>query len=178
MFRDKFLVTLVAEHDLGPLRGERQLPAAAVPVLRCAAGKPDLPPGGRSHYSRDISQLQQLCEKQDMRCKHLQRSLTGRGCLAWCCPGAKESLHGPAPCTAPRTTGCRNGMSVSHPRASPNPAEPKANKMKAPWPWEAVSVCYISDAAALPAVLLCTMEYYRISLTTAKKKIAYVLLSC
>lgn len=97
MFRDKFLVTLVAEHDLGPLRGGRQLPAAAVPVLRCAAGKPDLPPGGRSHYSRDTSQLRQLCKKQDMSCKHLQRSLTGRGCLAWCCPGAKESLPCPSP---------------------------------------------------------------------------------
>lgn len=54
---------LAPEHHLGPLHGERQLLAKAVSTLCCAAVKPDLPPGGRSHYSKDGFQLQELSEK-------------------------------------------------------------------------------------------------------------------
>lgn len=56
MFSDKFLVSLASEHHLGPLQGERQLLAGAVSARCCAGVKPNLPPGGRSHYSKELSE--------------------------------------------------------------------------------------------------------------------------
>ena len=63
MFVGKFLVSLAPEHHLGPLHEERPLLAGAIYAFCCAAVKPDLPPGGRSHYSKEGFQLQELSEK-------------------------------------------------------------------------------------------------------------------
>lgn len=70
MFSDKILVSLASEHHLGPLQGERQLLAGAVSARCCAGVKPNLPPGGRSHYSKELSEkagheLQTLSEETD-----------------------------------------------------------------------------------------------------------------
>lgn len=56
MFSDKILVSLASEHHLGPLQGERQLLTGAVSARCCAGVKPNLPPGGKSHYSKELSE--------------------------------------------------------------------------------------------------------------------------
>lgn len=78
-------MVLPPEHHLGPLHGERQLLARAVSALCCVSVKPNLPPGGRSHYSKDGFQLQELSEKAGHELQTPSDEL-GReaGDLSWC----------------------------------------------------------------------------------------------
>ena len=135
MFRDKFLVSLAPEHHLGSLHGERQLSTRAISALCRAGVKPDLPPGGRSHYSKDGFQFQELSEKAGHELQ-TPSDEPDRKMGDWHDAKPEPRSHHVAQLHAHHrgTACCRNETPTSRTpaRGSPNPADPKskATKMK------------------------------------------------
>lgn len=105
--------------------------------LCCAAVKPDLPPGGRSHYSKDGFQLQELSEKAGHELQTPSGELE-REAGDWHGAKPEPRSHRVAQLQAHHrgTARRRSGPSMSHTpaRGFPNPEDPKskANKMKEP----------------------------------------------